>query len=900
MLQRLLILILVCAPLAVSAQPGAQFVQTIEGISEYRLANGLQVLLVPDDAKPTTTVNMTYRVGSRHENYGESGMAHLLEHLMFKGSPKHPEVWAEFTKRGLRANGTTGFDRTNYFASFAANDENLKWYLEWQADAMTNSFIARKDLDTEMTVVRNEMERGENNPQRVLWQRALASMYQWHNYGKVTIGARSDVENVDIPRLRAFYRMYYQPDNATLVVSGKFNPKHVLNTVMASFGKLAKPKRTLPKLYTLEPVQDGESSYTVRRSGGVPMLLASYHAPAAAHPDYAACEALALILGDEPSGRLYKQLVQTQHAASVWGWSWDLFDPGVMMFGAQLAPGQNVEAARSELLAGVESLSRQPVTSEELERARAKWLNEWTRRFSNAEAVGVALSDAVGQGDWRLFFLLRDRMRDLKLAEVQRAAAQYLLPSNRVLGLYLPTEQPLRAPPLERVDVAGMLQGYKGDAAWTPAEVFDATVANIEARTQRFSLDSGMQVALLPKGARGQVVQAQLTLRYGAAESLVGVGDVPSFTAAMLDRGTAKLSRQQIEDRFAALKAQVHFGGTPTYVAVSITTVRDNLPAVIELVGELLRESNFPADALEELRARALADLEAQRKEPEALVANTLGRHGNPYPRGDVRYARTFDEMLADLQAVTLEQVSGFHAKFYGAGNAQFGASGDMDAAVVRKALQTAFGDWQSATPYARIPTPLVQVPPERFVLRTPDKQNATMAVRLALGLTDNDGEYPSFMLANALLGWGGNSRLWLRLREQEGLSYDARSGVDWSSHEPNSLWQASAIFAPQNQPQVEAAFRQEIARVLKDGFTQRELDQARKGLLSARQLSRAQDANLASALANNLYLGRTFMVSQRVDEMIAQATLQEVNAALRKYLKPAQFVFAFGGDFKP
>ena len=202
-------------------QPVAQ----AEGISEYRLPNGLQVLLIPDAARPTTTVNLTYRVGSRHEGLGETGMAHLLEHLLFKGSPRHPKVWAEFTQRGLSANGSTWLDRTNYYASFAANEGNLRWYLNWQADAMVNSFIARKDLDSEMTVVRNEMEMGENSPGRILLSQTLAAMYRWHNYGRSTIGARSDVEGVDIAQLKAFYRLHYQPDNATLIVSGKFEDR---------------------------------------------------------------------------------------------------------------------------------------------------------------------------------------------------------------------------------------------------------------------------------------------------------------------------------------------------------------------------------------------------------------------------------------------------------------------------------------------------------------------------------------------------------------------------------------------------------------------------------------------------------------------------------------------------
>ncbi len=203
------------------------------------LPNGLQVLLAPDDSKPTTTVNLTVRVGSRHEGYGETGMAHLLEHMVFKGTPTTRNAWAEFSKRGLRANGSTWVDRTNYYASFAANDANLRWYLGWEADAMVNSFVARRDLDTEMTVVRNEMEMGENSPGRILFEKTMSAMYQWHNYGKSTIGARADVENVDIGRLQAFYRTYYQPDNATLIVSGQFDPAKVLDWIQQSFGRIA-------------------------------------------------------------------------------------------------------------------------------------------------------------------------------------------------------------------------------------------------------------------------------------------------------------------------------------------------------------------------------------------------------------------------------------------------------------------------------------------------------------------------------------------------------------------------------------------------------------------------------------------------------------------------------------
>jgi zinc protease len=872
---------------------------TVEGVEEYRLANGLQVLLVPDDSKPTVTVNVTYKVGSRHENYGETGMAHLLEHLIFKGTPTTKDVWAEFTKRGLRANGTTSFDRTNYFASFAYNEDNLRWYLSWQADAMVNSFIARKDLDTEMTVVRNEMEMGENNPQRILWQKAMATAFQWHNYGKSTIGARADVENVNIERLQAFYRLYYQPDNAVLVVSGKFNKPQLVGWIGEFFGKIPKPTRVLPSLYTLDPTQDGEREVTLRRVGGVPLIYALYHMPAGAHPDYAAVEMLNLILGDTPAGRLHKRLVEKQLAASAFSFSFSTHDPGFTVMGAQLAPGQDLSKASTELLNVVESVTKEPITQEELSRAQTKWLKNWELSFTNPESIGVGLSSAIALGDWRMYFLARDRVRNIKLADVQRMANERFLIANRTLATYIPTEKPLRAPEPATVDVAAMVKDYKGDAAVAQAEAFDATPANIDARTQKFKLANGLEAALLPKGARGQAVSATIALNLGDEKSVFGLAEVGEATAAMLTKGTAKLTRQQIQDRFDQLKAQVAIGGGATGVGASIRTTRENLPAVIALVGEIMREANFPADALDEYKRQALAGLEQQRKDPEAIVENALARHDNPYKKGDPRYARTFEEQEAEIKALTPEKLKAFHAKHFGASFAQFGAAGDMDAAAVRKALETAFGNWKSPTPYTRVPQPLTPEKPTLLTFKTPDKQNAFMQVQQAIALTDNDPEYAAVLLGNYMLGLGGNSRLWKRIREKEGLSYDVRSQIGWNNYEPNSSWIATAIYAPQNRAKVETAFREEVTRLLKDGFTQEELNEGRQGLVNFRRLSRAQDPGLAGSLASNLKLNRTFAVSQKVDDQLAALTLDQVNAAMRKHLKLEQFVFGFGGDFK-
>jgi zinc protease len=875
---------------------------SVEGIAAYRLNNGLQLLLVPDDSKPTTTVNVTYRVGSRHENYGETGMAHLLEHLVFKGTPTTKNVLAEFSKRGLRANGTTSYDRTNYYASFAANDDNLHWYLSWQADVMVNSFIARADLDTEMTVVRNEFEAGENNPGRVLMQRTLGAMYDWHNYGKATIGARTDIENVDISRLQAFYRRHYQPDNATLTVSGKFDASRVLAWVAQYFGALPRPARALEATYTLDPPQQGERQITVRRAGGTPLVYMMYHVPAAADPDFAAIQLLSLVLGDTPGGRLHKRVVEQRLAAQAFAGAFALAEPGPLILGAGLAPGQDVASARAAMAAVVDGLPKEPVTAEELERARTSWLNGWEQGFTDPEQVGVALSEAISQGDWRLYFLQRDRVRQLTLADINRVASTWLRRDNRTVGIYEPTAEPERAPQGQRVDVVALVKDYRGDAAAAQAEAFDPTPATLDARTQITQL-GGLKVALLPKTTRGRVVHARLALRFGDEKSLFGLETVAGFAAGLLDKGGAGLSRQQIADQLDKLQAEVNFGSNGQALTAHITTRRQHLPAVIALVGRLLREPAFPAEPLEEVRRQWLTGIERQRKEPDAVISNWLARHGNPYPRGDLRHAQSFDEMEQDVRAVTVAQLQDFHRRFVSAAAGEFSAVGDLEAPAVQQALQAALGGWQKpeagAAPFVRLPRPLVQAPAQRFVAQTPDKANANLRGRLTLPLSDRHPDYAALQMANYIFGLGGNSRLWMRIREKDGLSYDVRTSFDWSNLDDNTSWNVSAIFAPQNQPRVEAAFQEELARSLKDGFTAQELAEARTALLNLRRLSRAQDAAVAGQLSNNLYLERRFAFAQQIDDALAALTLQQVNDAWRRHIQSDRLTLAWGGDFK-
>ena len=879
---------------------GIQKVTSVEGITEYRLPNGLKVLLFPDQTKQTITVNITYLVGSRHENYGETGMAHLLEHLVFKGTPRHPNIPAELTSHGARPNGTTSYDRTNYFETFAASDENLNWALDLEADRMVNSYIAKKDLESEFSVVRNEMESGENSPFGVLLQKTLAAAYQWHNYGKTVIGARSDVENVPIDRLQAFYRNYYQPDNSVLLVAGKFDEAKTLGLIQKYFGAIPKPTRVLQPNYTIEPVQDGERQVTIRRVGDTQIVMAGYHVPSGAHPDAAAIDILTTILADTPSGRLYKNLVETKKASTVGGFGFSLKEPSYNLFLAQFRKDSSLDAVRDTMLETIENAGKTAPTKEEVERARTSLLKDIELSLNDSNRVGLELSEYIAQGDWRLFFLNRDRLRKATAEDVKRVAETYLKQSNRTLGVFVPTVKPDRAeiPNIKDADVAMMVKDYKGDALVAAGEVFDPSPVNIESRVKRMKV-GGLDVALLPKETRGDTVVANMILRFGDEKSLMNRAVAAQFAGQLLQRGTMKRTRQQIQDEFDRLKARAFvFGGT-TSAVVSIETTRQNLPAVMRLVNEILREPAFPQTEFDQIKLESLTQIESQKSEPGQIAGNELNRHFNIYPKGHPFYVGTIDEDIAGINAVTLDDAKKFYKDFYGASNGQLTVVGDFDEKEISALTQELFGNWKSPMTYTRIKSEYRAVAPLVKSLETPDKANAVMTARLNVKIRDDNPDYPALVLGNYMLGGGFlNSRLAVRIRQKEGLSYGVGSRISASSLDETGSFGANAIYAPENAEKLDAAFKDELAKLLKDGFTAEEIEAAKSGWLQQQQLSRAQDRELSSRLNNYLFLNRTIAWDADFESKIKALTSDQINAAMRKYMTPENISIVKAGDF--
>lgn len=869
-------------------------VHTVEGIKSYELDNGLQIVLFADQSKPTATVNTTYLVGSRMENYGETGMAHLLEHLMFKGSKNYPDPTKEFTRRGFRMNGTTWLDRTNYFVSFTASDDNMKWALGWSADAMTNSFIAKKDLDTEMTVVRNEYEMGENKPISVMLKRMQSVLYDWHAYGRSTIGARSDIENVPIENLQAFYRKWYQPDNAVLTVSGKFDEAKVLEWIQEMFGKIKRPERVLPKAWTIEPVADGPRTFEIRRPGETQLVAVGYRVPSALAEDTNAVETATDILADSPRGRLYKALVETGMATQVFGWPMSTRDPGFVMFGAMVKKGDDIESVKNKLIETIElSFAKKPATDEEVGTSLAEAAVDYDRALSDPEGFAVDLSDYIALGDWRLFFADRDATAKVTPDAVNTAAATYFVRDNRVVGLFIPDDHPKRAPYMTTPDVKDVIAKATFKEEGDQAEAFDASQDNIDARTERLRI-GGVEVALLPKKTRGRTVTVLSNFQWGNLESNRGKAALNSMVLPMLSRGAEGMDRKAIADACTELKVQ---GDVMGY-----TTTADNLVATIELFGKLFEKSTFPTKEVNQLVKQMTTMMEAKSDDPVYMAREALKKHFQTYPAGDPRNTVLNEDLIKGLKSLTREELYDWYKTAVSAEHGAIAIVGEFDPAAVKAALEKLYGNAKKVDAkyaYERYFGEYKPVAAERIVIDAPSKENAVIVARVDFAASVNDEDAAALVVADWILGGGTglSNRLVDRLRQKEGLSYGVGSHVKLPQFGNRSSWMMSAIVAPQNLPKAEACAKEEIERAVKEGFTDQEVKEAIKGILDSRAVNRAQDDYLAQSWLQFMEAGKTFAFSKQFEERIAAVTVDSVNAALRRMVVPENVTWILSGD---
>ena len=928
--------ILAAAAFAQALPPGVQKKASMGGITEYDFPNGLRVLLYPDAANPKITVNVTYLVGSRHEGYGETGMAHLLEHMDFIETTNGRQIKKEIVDHGAVWNGTTSSDRTNYYETVTANDDNLKWALGLEADRMVNVKFTKQLLDTEMTVVRNEFERGENSPQRVLQERVEATAYLWHNYGKSTIGSKEDIERVPVDRLAAFYHKYYRPDNAVLTLTGRLDESKTLAMIAGTVGRIPRPAQPVEQTYTVEPPQDGERFVELRRVGEGQEVVMAYHAVSAGHPDSAALEVLAGIMsgggggrggrggfgGGAAEGRLAKALVDNKKAESASMSFRPQHDPGLVTLSASLSRDQSPDEVRKIMIDTLAGVVKEPPTKEEVDRVKSRMVRSLERSLSDPQSLATgALNESVAEGDWRLMFLQHDWIAKVTPEDVVRVANTYFKASNRTVGYYIPDANPERTVVPAAPDLEATLRNYKSTVNVAQGEAFDPTPANIEARTVRAKLANGMKLVLLSKKTAGDRVSAVIELRFGDADSLKGRNEAAQLAGALLGRGGTKThSRQQLQDLMRQLDATIAVsggggggfgggrggrgggsaaGGGVSSANANISVPRANFDKAFALAVEMLKEPAFADSDFDQVKTARVKMLENPQTEPTQLAAETLQRQLSPWAAGDVLYMETREQQAADLKKVTLDDVRKFHDEFYGANYGVVAVVGPVEQAAVRKLAGDLLGNWNTAKTYKSIVAPFKPATAINRKIETPDKANAQFEAGLRFELSESDPDYPAMLLAGYMFGGPITSHVSDRIRNREGLSYGANARITVPAEGDSSLLSATVSLNPQNGPKVEASFVDELKKTLSNGFTAAEVSEAKKAYLQALLVQRSQDAALLALLASHEQLGRTMRWDEQLEQRIQALTAEQIGAAFRKHLDANSLAIVKAGDFK-
>lgn len=882
------------------AQTTPKLITTVEGIKEYELPNGLRVLLLPDASSNNFVVNIVYKVGSRHEGYGETGMAHLLEHMLFKQSGKFTDIKKAIADKGAFANGTTWYDRTNYYEILSASDENLKWALDMEADRMIHSKILPEELAKEFSVVRNEFEIGENDPGSILQERVISTMYLWHNYGNSTIGSKEDIERVKAENLRAFYQKYYQPDNAVLIIAGKFDEQKALSYTQEFFNVIPRPTRVIQKTYTMEPAQDGERFVELRRTGDIQYIAMGYHTPCLSDHDYAANEALIEILTNDPSGVFYKKMIDSKLASKVYGYQQPLRDPGFTYYACEVPKDKSLDAAKKALLQSADEIGKMTITQADLDRAKTKILKDFENSQNNTVNFAISLTEIIGAGDWRLVFKNRDWVESLTLADVQAAAKKYYKTSNRTYGVFIPDGNPERTTVAETPDIDALMSNYKGKAAAEQKAPFEATIDNIKKNVHYGTLKNGGKYAILNKPTKGDKINASIELQMGNETNLNSKSKIAEITARMLKTGTESLSKKEIADKLDKIKTDINFYGSASKLFVSISTDKPNLKAALELLGSLLHQPAFSAVEFDKTIIDAKADYEAYKSDPGQIANNTLSKKTSKYPKGHPYYASDIDEDLASFSQMKLDDVKNYYKEFYGANHAIASFVGDVDEKIITDFLQSNFETWNSKADYKKIEQKYFDVPGGTTAINTPDKTNAALAGSINLNISEQHADYPAVYMANELLGGGAflSSRIPQRLREAEGMSYGAGSYM-YASYDDNvGGWGVYAYFNPLYKDKLNKALDEEIDKAINKGFTPDELAKSKESWLQQNKTQLGMNNYIAGVLRNYLEDNRDLKDITDMENKVKAMDVKTVNAALNKYFNKSKLMLIYAGDF--
>jgi len=915
------------------------------GIEEYRLANGLTVLLASRKTTPVVTVNMVFRVGSRNEAVGYTGSTHFLEHMMFKGTTKHDPLKKTgiddvLKKVGGINNATTSYDRTNYYE--VVPKDHVELCLELESDRLRNLLLREGDRKAEMTVVRNELERGEDEPNSLLETQTFATAFREHPYHHPVIGWRSDVEGVPTTRLRQFYSDFYYPDNATLVIAGDFDKAKILPLVTKYFASIPKSTKPYPAVYTKEPPQEGERRFIVSRGKEQPRVWVAFHIPEGKDSATFPLDVLSTVLGGDSrkSSRFYKRLVESGLCSEVNAFNFTLRDPGLFIVEATVAPEKDPRAVEAAINSELDKLTRAPVTAEELALAKSALTKRFRLSLSDTMGLVQSMTEGIAVADWQWWAHYPDEIKKVDAATAEKLAAKYFTSANRTVGYYLPKGYVLKTEPLLASDYAEVApksadaktpevqspESHSPEAQAPEAKTTESagkssaatSVSNSKAtsapgdstswvsRIERYRLKNGMTVLLgrLPKPTATSKLRGTVAIsgkiRGGDYFGPKDKEPLPEVLADLLSCGTRDMTKEEVGKQLDELGTSLDFGNGTYFQEFDTEVISEDLPRILQLVSKELQEPRLAESDL--TLTKNIIESQIHDKMTDTAEVSGMALMRSLYKPGCVFYSPTFEEQLAQLKTITRDDVVAYHKKHFVPANMTLSIIGDFEPEQAKAWLEQYFGQWSAAggaterEPITIDASVVARAGGKRLVTRLAEKSNVDIAIGRPFKLCMTDKDYLAAYVGNAILGFDTFAGRLAPVRDRMGLTYGVSSRISDASY-PYSPWAIDLSVNPENVNPALKAVNGIVDNFVKGGVTAAEVEAEKAHLAGVYQVSLRSLKAISRRLTDYDQVGVPLSYLDTFAERLNKISQEQVNKAIHAYFDLKETATSIAGD---
>ena len=890
-------------------------IKEVGGIEEYLYQpNGMNILLLQDNASPVATVQIVYRVGSKHEVLGNTGSTHLLEHLMFKGTPTFNKkngntITDVLQNTGAQLNATTWYDRTNYFETLPS--DKIELAIQIEADRMRNSLLLKEDKEAEMTVVRNEFERGENDPNSLLDKEIWASAYIAHPYHHSTIGWKSDIEKAPIEVLKNFYNTYYWPDNATLTIIGDFKKENVFELIEKYFGKITKAPHVMPQPYTEEPQQYGARKIVVRKPGELGVVNKAYKIPGALHEDLPALNILGEIIGSGPSAILNKTFVDTRMGVYTYANATNFKEVGLFTIGVGFPTTSKHEDVDAKITEVVAKIQKEGVTQDEVNRVVAKISAQTILARDGSGVIASELNEAIAAGDWTDYITGVDRLKKVTPADVIRVAQQYLVEDQSTTGYFIPKQSgsqnketaqannflPENGPFYYRHSEEGHVQEESSSVDSPIKNILEESISkeNSEKTASAYKREkvSGIDVVSVKTSAKDFVtVAASISLGNYSGEHKNPI--IPALTASMLSKGTTLNDKFKFSEKLQKLGVNLNVNASTFKINIGFKCLKKDLDQVIALLAEELRNPLFDTKEFENLKQQFIGNTQQSLNDPGERGSIALSQA--IYPKNNPNYSLNIEDNISNIKIATLDEVKAFHKKYFGTTSMRLVIVGDTDGANLNASLKKSFKNWNGGVSENLKFEEASKSSAKTEVVTIPEKPSAELFIGQFTGLKRADADYIPFYIANYTLGAGFAGRLMQTVRDNDGLTYSISSGIG-GNIQTGGYWFVNASFNPGLfQKGLDATIVQ-VDKWVKNGITAEELENKKTNLIGSFKVGMSTTNGMARTILSFIERGLEPNYIDQYPKDIQKATLQQVNDAIKKYIQLDKMIIIKSGS---